>query len=401
MIGSPARVARGVRGGLLLVLATLVSGCASGAELDTLKPQGPIARSIDTLSDPVFLIAGLVFLIIFGGTAVIWWRFRDDHSDEEFPEQVHGDLKLELLWTVVPTLILAVISVFTLMTLSDINGREDNAMALSVDGTPVSWEPEIVVVGQQWWWEYRYYFDGLDGIDLSDTRHLPPADIVTGTQMVIPTGEEIELKITSRDVIHSYWIPALNGKRDAVPGRVSPWKLEADDPGVYFGQCTEFCGLSHSRMRMQVVAMTPEDFQAWVDRQIQPAVAPESEAAIRGRATFEAQCTRCHVVNGLNDEDFKGADLESNAAPNLTHLMSRTMFAGGIFNLYEPDGSLNRTQLEAWLRNAPAEKPAYAQGRRGMPNMGLDEGQIDDLVAYLQTLGETPPLEIIAASEVD
>ena len=107
------------------------------------------------------------------------------------------------------------------------------------------------------------------------------------------------------------------------------------------------------------------------------------------------------MVNGLNDEDFKGADLESNAAPNLTHLMSRTMFAGGIFNLYEPDGSLNRTQLEAWLRNAPAEKPAYAQGRRGMPNLGLDEGQIDDLVAYLQTLGETPPLEIIAASEVD
>ena len=204
MIGSPVRVVRGVRAGLLLVLATLVSGCASGAELDTLKPQGPIARSIDTLSDPVFLIAGLVFLIIFGGTAVIWWRFRDDHSDEEFPEQVHGDLKLELLWTVVPTVILAVIAVFTLITLSDINGREDNAMALSVDGTPVSWEPEIVVVGQQWWWEYRYYFDGLDGIDLSDTRHLPPADIITGTQMVIPTGQEIELKITSRDVIHSH-----------------------------------------------------------------------------------------------------------------------------------------------------------------------------------------------------
>ena len=148
MIGSPIRVVRKVRPGLVLMLAALASGCASGAELDTLKPQGPIARSIDTLSDPVFLIAGLVFLIIFGGTAVIWWRFRDDHSDEEFPEQVHGNLKLELLWTVVPTVILAVIAVFTLMTLSEINGREDNAMALSVDGAAVSWEPEIVVVGQ-------------------------------------------------------------------------------------------------------------------------------------------------------------------------------------------------------------------------------------------------------------
>ena len=384
-------------GGALLALA----GCAADAPLDTLKPQGPISRSIDSLSDPIFIIAGIVFVIIFGASGLIWWKFRDDHSTDEFPTQIHGNFRAEIAWTIGPAVLMAAIGVFTLFGHFELNGEDRHDIVLNVDDVSISWDPEILVVGQQWWWEYRYYFDGLDGIDLSDTRHLPPADIVTGTQMVIPTGQEIELKITSRDVIHSYWIPALNGKRDAVPGRVSPWKLEADDPGVYFGQCTEFCGLSHSRMRMQVVAMTPEDFQAWVDRQIQPAVAPESEAAIRGRATFEAQCTRCHVVNGLNDEDFKGADLESNAAPNLTHLMSRTMFAGGIFNLYEPDGSLNRTQLEAWLRNAPAEKPAYAQGRRGMPNMGLDEGQIDDLVAYLQTLGESPTLKIIAASEVD
>ena len=386
---------------VLTGLLFLVTGCASDAELDTLNPQGPISRSIDNLSDPVFFVAGVVFLIIFGGTAVIWWRFRDSHSDDEFPEQVHGDLKLEILWTVIPTLILAVIAVFTLITLADINSNDDNAVALSVDGTSVSWEPEVVVVGQQWWWEYRYYFDGLEGVDVSNARDLPPADIVTGTQLVIPTGQEIELRITSRDVIHSHWIPALNGKRDAVPGRVSPWKIKADDPGVYFGQCTEFCGLSHSRMRMQVVAMEPDDFQTWVDQQIQPGAEPNSEAAIRGRSTFEAQCTRCHVVNGLNDKDFKGADLVSNAAPNLTHFMSRTTFAGGVFNLYEPDGSLNRTQLEAWLRNAPAEKPAYAEGRRGMPNMGLDEGQIDDLVSYLQTLGTKPSVQIIAATEVE
>ena len=201
------------------------------------------------------MIAGIVFLIIFGGTALLWLRFRDDHSDEEFPDQVHGNFKLEILWTLIPTLILAGVSVFTLITLAEINDSDDNVMALSVDGEAISWEPEVLVVGQQWWWEYRYYLDGLDGVDLSDARNLPPADIITSTQMVVPTGQEIELKITSRDVIHSHWIPALNGKRDAVPGRVSPWKIEADEPGVYFGQCTEFCGLSHARMRMQVVAM--------------------------------------------------------------------------------------------------------------------------------------------------
>tara|TARA_Y100000588_G_scaffold137199_1_gene150908 strand:+ start:507 stop:1661 length:1155 start_codon:yes stop_codon:yes gene_type:complete len=382
--------------GALLALA----GCAADAELDTLTPKGPDARTIDALSDPVFLVAGVVFIIIFGGTGYLWWRFRDDHSDEEYPEQVHGNFRLEILWTIIPTVILVVIGVFTIITLTDLNRYEDNAMALSVDGDTTTWEPEVVVVGQQWWWEYRYYFGGTEGLDLSDARHLPPADIVTANQLVIPVGQEIELKMSSRDVIHSHWIPALNGKRDVVPGRTTYWKLEAEEPGVYFGQCTEFCGLSHSRMRMQAVALSPADFQAWVDQQVQPAAEPTDPAAIAGMAIFESQCARCHVIDGVNDET-KGADLIANAAPNLTHLMSRTTYAGGIFNLYEPDGSLDRTQLEAWLRNAPAEKPAYAEGRRGMPAMGLGETEIDDVVAYLETLGTRPSMDVIVATEVE
>ena len=378
-----------------------LSGCASDAPLDTLKPQGPISRSIDSLSDPIFLVAGIVFVIIFGATAVIWWKFRDDHSTDEFPEQIHGNFRVEIGWTIGPAVIMAVIAVFALISPFELNSSDRTDIQVAVDGTATSWDPEIVVVGQQWWWEFRYYFDGLDGVDLSDSRNLPPADIVTANQMVIPTGSEIGLSITSRDVIHSFWIPALNGKRDAVPRRVSPWKIEAEVPGVYFGQCTEFCGLSHSRMRMQTVAMEPADFQAWVDRQMRPAVEPNRAAAQRGREVFEGQCARCHVVNGVNDDTSRGADLVANAAPNLTHLMSRTTYAGGIFNLYESDGTLNRPQLEAWLRNAPAEKPAYAEGRRGMPAMGLSEGQIDDVVAYLQTLGEAPALDIIAATEVE
>ncbi len=382
--------------GALLALA----GCAADAELDTLTPKGPDARTIDALSDPVFLVAGVVFIIIFGGTGYLWWRFRDDHSDEEYPEQVHGNFRLEILWTIIPTVILVVIGVFTIITLTDLNRYEDNAMALSVDGDTTTWEPEVVVVGQQWWWEYRYYFGGTEGLDISDARHLPPADIVTANQLVIPVGQEIELKMSSRDVIHSHWIPALNGKRDVVPGRTTYWKLEAEEPDVYFGQCTEFCGLSHSRMRMQAVALSPADFQAWVDQQVQPAAEPTDPAAIAGKAIFESQCARCHVIDGVNDET-KGADLIANAAPNLTHLMSRTTYAGGIFNLYEPDGSLDRTQLEAWLRNSPAEKPAYAEGRRGMPAMGLSETEIDDVVAYLETLGTRPSMDVVVATEVE
>jgi len=376
-----------------------LTGCAADAPLDTLAPQGPISRSIDSLSDPIFLIAGVVFVIIFGATAIIWWKFRDDHNTDEFPEQVHGHFRAEIGWTIGPAVLMAVIAVFTLLSHFDLNDEDRTDIVISVDGERTSWDPQVVVVGQQWWWEFRYYFDGLDDLDLSDARHLPPADIVAANQLVIPTGSEIGLKITSRDVIHSYWIPALNGKRDAVPGRVSPWKIEAETPGVYFGQCTEFCGLSHSRMQMQTVAMDPADFQLWVDQQMQPAIEPTGGAALRGRTVFEGQCARCHVVNGINDGG--GADLVANAAPNLTHLMSRTTYAGGIFDLYEPDGSLNRTQLEAWLRNAPAEKPAYAEGRRGMPAMGLSESQIDDVVAYLQTLGVAPDMDVIVATEVE
>ncbi len=381
----------------------LVTGCAADAELDTLQPQGPTARDIDKLLDPVLIIAYVVFFLVFGATIFIWWKFRDRHEDEVFPTQVHGNTKLEILWTIIPTLILAVVSVFTLITLSSVNSTETNEVMVTVEEESVLWEPEVVVVGQQWWWEFRYYFDGLDGVDLSDARNLPPADIVTAGQLVMPTGQEIELSITSRDVIHSFWIPALNGKRDAAPGRVHPWKLEADEPGVYFGQCTEFCGLSHSRMRMQAIALEPEDFQTWVDQQLtdQDSDLITDEAVARGLTVFENQCARCHVVNGVNDETSIGADLVSNAAPNLTHFMSRTTYAGGIFNLYEPDGTIDRTQLEAWLRNAPAEKPAYAEGRRGMPALGLSEDEIDDVVAYLETLGTPPSSFIIQDTEVE
>jgi cytochrome c oxidase subunit 2 len=381
----------------------LVTGCAADAELDTLQPQGPTARDIDKLLDPVLIIAYVVFFLVFGATIFIWWKFRDRHEDEVFPTQVHGNTKLEILWTIIPTLILAVVSVFTLITLSSVNSTETNEVMVTVEEESVLWEPEVVVVGQQWWWEFRYYFDGLDGVDLSDARNLPPADIVTAGQLVMPTGQEIELSITSRDVIHSFWIPALNGKRDAAPGRVHPWKLEADEPGVYFGQCTEFCGLSHSRMRMQAIALEPEDFQTWVDQQLtdQDSDLITDEAVARGLTVFENQCARCHVVNGVNDETSIGADLVSNAAPNLTHFMSRTTYAGGIFNLYEPDGTIDRTQLEAWIRNAPAEKPAYAEGRRGMPALGLSEDEIDDVVAYLETLGTPPSSFIIQDTEVE
>ena len=396
---------------LTLLGAAIAAGCASDAELDTFAPQGPIAEELHSKAVlPVFWIAAVVFVGV--GIAMIWliWRNRVKtyEGDDDWPSQTHGHVPLEIGWTAGFLVTMAGVAVIMLLSLPIVDATEANAMPVAVDGHSVEWEPIVVVVGNQWWWEFRYYFsDQVDLADLrahGDAKTLPPADIVTSGQVVIPTGQEIELIVTSRDVIHSFWIPALNGKRDAVPNKFSPWKIEASDPGFYFGQCTEFCGLSHSRMRMQAVALSPADFQAWVDRTTADAVEPAEEEALAGLEVFSGICTSCHLVEGLNDDVYESADQASGAAPNLTHLASRSTFAGGTLNTYDADGSLNRTDLEAWLRDPGALKANYTvpgEQYRGMPDLDLSEQQIDNLVAYLSGLGAKPADWIIEATQVD
>ena len=402
-----------VAGSLALAAGAALTGCASDAELDTFAPQGPIAEELHARAVlPVFWIAAVVMVGIT--VAMVWliWRNRvkSYEGDDEWPSQTHGHVPLEVGWTVGFLLTMTAVAVIMVLALPTVDGTEANATEVAVDGGTVMWEPTVVVVGNQWWWEFRYYFS--DQVDLAalrevgDAKALPPADIVTSGQMVIPTGEEIELIVTSRDVIHSFWIPALNGKRDAVPNKFTPWKIEASDPGFYFGQCTEFCGLSHSRMRMQVVALAPAEFQAWVDRTTQDAAVPTDPVALAGMEVFSGICTSCHLVEGLNDETYAevGADQASGAAPNLTHFATRTTFAGGILDTYNADGTLNRTDLEAWLRNPAALKANYTkpgEQYRGMPDLDLSEQQIDDLVVYLSGLGQRPAGWIIAATQVD
>ena len=199
-------------------------------------------------------------------------------------------------------------------------------------------------------------------------------------------------------MIHSYWIPALNGKKDAVPGRTHHLTLEADEPGTYVGQCTEYCGLSHAYMRMIVRALPQDEYDQWVEDQLAEAAEPSSELAAEGEEVFGTLCASCHLVEGLNDDTYEGADQVSGAAPNLTHFASRGVYAGGIFDLWrdldgddvvetdELGGELEANQLEAWLRNPPGEKALAPDDNRGMPNLGLNESQIDALVAYLSGL---------------
>jgi cytochrome c oxidase subunit 2 len=377
---------------LVLPLVLFLGACASDAPQDTLQPKGPIARSIDALWDGVFLVAVVVFVLVeFGALALaVRFRRRKDDSDDELPAQTHGNTRLELAWTLLPAVMLAVVGFFTLRTLFDINQRVDEDLT-------------VQVTGQQWWWEFAYDTDG-DG-EYTDE------DVLTASDLVIPAGVDVNLDIRSNDVIHSFWIPALNGKKDAVPGRVHPLRLKADEPGTYVGQCTEYCGLSHAYMRQRVVALPQDEFEQWLEDQQSDADRPTGEDAAAGAELFTTQCSGCHLARGINDSEFEdqgdGTELlVSGNAPDLTHFATRGTFAGAIFDLWvDQDGDdiveadeigveLNRGDLEAWLRDPPGEKPMHAPALpdpggekiRGMPNFNLQEEQIDQLVAFLETL---------------
>lgn len=377
-----------VKGLLGLGAVLLAAGCSSEAPLDIFQGDGSESRTINTLQEPVFLVACVVGVLVMAAVVVIVIKFRAKPGDDELPAQTHGALGLELGWTILPAVILAFVAAGTVVTIFDLADQPEDAM-------------HIDVYGQQWWWGFEY-----------DTNNDGNIDIKTATEMVIPAGQPVVVDIRSRDVIHSFWIPALNGKKDAVPGRTHSLTIQADEPGIYRGQCTEFCGLSHSRMQMRVVALSEADYAAWVENQLQDAATPTDDLAQAGLEVFQGQCTTCHQINGVDEVPPGTAAQVSGVAPNLTHLMTRSTYAGGIFDLYDEandnpptydlggipyndlpeQGTFNRNQLEAWLRNPPAEKPMapdptqYSQYGRGMPNLNLSEQQIDELVAYLETL---------------
>jgi cytochrome c oxidase subunit 2 len=404
----PAASAWARRAALAIVATIGLSACAEDAPQDTWKPAGENAQKIQDLQWWVFLIAGIVGLIVFGAVVTAMVRFKD--RGQPIPEQSHGNALIEYTFIAIPAALLAVIGGFTVNTVLELNETDDT-------------QCEVNVTGQQWWWEYDYPV-AADGSICGS--YVPTAGeavpIVTSGQMVIPTGTKVLIRGTSRDVIHSFWVPKLNGKRDMVPGRVHTWRFHAERPGIYAGQCAEFCGLSHANMRMEIVALDPPDFQAWLDNQLEPYQAPAADTlAATGEQTFISQCSRCHQVDGLVDADgnpvVAAPDqwVYSGAAPNLTNLMTRNTFAGASWDLLSDEcrqavwnaspeefgaaylrgvtpECLNEIDLKEWLRDAPAKKPMYADPEkleptagkyRGMPNLELSEDQINELVAYL------------------
>ena len=353
----PARRRRGPVVAPVLALALVGAGCSG--DQSALDPAGPYAQAPHDLIKIVFAIAIGVFVLVQGLLIYSSWRYRERADDDgSMPVQVEGNTRLEILWTVIPALILAVIAVPTVRGVFEQMQEPDDPLV-------------VEVIGHRWWFEYYY----------------PEFDIYTANEMAIPVGRPVRLVMTATDlqrapdlgVIHSFWIPRLAGKQDLVPGKTTYLNIQADEPGRYLGQCAEFCGLSHANMRARVEAMDQADFDAWVAAQQTGAAVPTDALAARGRELFadlgqRQACASCHQV--WEGQTARGPG----QGPDLTHLFSRKEFAGAIHDLDEAN-------LRAWLADPNAMKPMqYEVNGIGMPNLNLTADEIDALVAYLMTL---------------
>jgi cytochrome c oxidase subunit 2 len=213
----------------------------------------------------------------------------------------------------------------------------------------------IQLTGHQWWWEVLY--DDPD----------PSKRLVTANEIHVPTGQPVQFKLRSNDVIHSFWVPSLSGKRDLIPGYTSSQWFQADTPGVYRGQCAEFCGLQHAKMALEIIAEPPAKFRAWMAQSSMPNAPPGDSIALSGQRIFlTAGCSVCHTIGGT--------PAQATVGPSLTHLKGRAWIAAGTLRN-------TRANLERWITNPQAIKPGTH-----MPTVPLQPGQLTALVAYLETL---------------
>lgn len=339
---------------LLVGSSLLLSACAileAGEDqpLTTFEPAGPFAEQIDSLFWVVFWIATGVFLLVMTGLVIIVVFFRDKGKDgQKEPKQLHGSPKLEVLWTVIPALILAGIAVPTVSSIFELTECSPDAM-------------EVEVIGHQWWFEFHY----------------PEQEIDTANVMVIPAGQEVCAQMTSDDVIHNFWVPALNGKRYLIPGQTTALRLEAAEPGEFWGHCAEFCGLSHSLMRTRVQAVSQAEFDQWVADQRASAIWPaEGEPGAEGAQLFiDKGCIQCHTVRAEGEGAPNPVPEDAFNGPDLTHFASRNVFAGA---LLPEEGETHDEGLKRWLENPPEVKPGSF-----MPDLGLTEAEIDALIVWL------------------
>jgi cytochrome c oxidase subunit 2 len=331
---------------LPLLLLPLAAGCEHAARnRSAFEPAGPAARILAALGWPVCIGFVVVAAVMWGLLAYAALRKTGSFA-EHAPIESEGGLS----WVLIGGFVVPGV-VFTGLFVATIGVMRVFPLEHGIKG-----RAEIRVTGQQWWWRVDYLDDG------------PQSYFQTANEIHIPVGRPVELELDTRDVIHSFWVPRLHGKVDLVPGVANHIRIQADAPGIYPGECAEFCGLEHTMMRFVVVAEPKEAYDKWKAHQREPAAIPSDPAALRGQRLFMGgPCPMCHAV--------RGTEALAGYGPNLTHFGSRkTLAAGWMTNELAP--------LHAWIANAQSVKPGAK-----MPTLTFFHGEeLRDLAAYLEAL---------------
>jgi cytochrome c oxidase subunit 2 len=344
---------------LKTLAALALPGVFATARAD--EPMRRIANMFDPLSKPAemihdasiitLLICAVIFLIVTGMLVYVTFKFRSRGAvdDRKEPPQIYGSSQIELAWTVIPILITVVLILITTRTIGEIQDHKVPENAL-----------HIRVIGHQWWWEIHYQKPGA-------TKDQWVTDFTIANEIHVPVNIHTEITLESADVLHSFWVAQLNGKTDLIPGLKNRTWIEPRATGVYFGNCAEYCGTQHANMQLKVFVQTQADFDKWMVGQKTPPPLPTTADAIAGRQVFYSNsCINCHKVDGSVAEGVFG--------PDLTHIATRMTIGAGI-------ATFNTENLRAWMRDPSTLKPGVL-----MPNMQLSEQQVDQVVAYLETL---------------
>ncbi|WP_100373333.1 cytochrome c oxidase subunit II [Bacillus sp. FJAT-45037] len=326
----------------LSFLALFLTGCLGEENLTALDPKGPQSQWIYDNMILSLIVMALVSIVVFAIFFIILAKYRRKPGDDEIPKQVHGSTALEITWTVIPILLLVILAVPTI-----------TGTFMFADKEP---DPEIgddtvyiTVTGHQYWWQFDYEDEGF----------------TAGQDVYIPVGEKVIFELHASDVQHSFWVPALGGKLDTVPGITNHMWLEADEPGTFKGKCAELCGPSHALMDFKLIALERDEYDAWVAGMQEEVEAPTETLANQGREVFEEQsCIGCHAVGGM------GSDL----GPTLTNFGEREVIAGYL--------EYNAENLEAWIRDPESIK----QGNNMPAFPEMSDEDMEALIAYLDSL---------------
>ena len=356
--------------GLMFSLLLFVIACNSDSPQSTFDPHGPIAELQKNLFMFTFWIAVVVFIIVEGGILYLTFKYRK--KDDKLPVQTHGNLKLEITWTIIPAIIVVIIAIPTVLAIWETQVMPEEEDSLVIEA-----------VGHQWWFEFKY----------------PTEEVVTANELHLPEDKDVIVNLRSQDVLHSFWIPKIAGKVDMVPNHENQLYIKADEPGLYYGQCAEFCGIAHAMMRFRVIVHTPENYQNWLDEmRTPPAKLASGSDEDEGRKLFVGNCSMCHTYDSYKKgaytkeitsqynrwEEWKN-DKENSAivsAPNLTHYGNRITLAAGI-------KENNLENLIKWIENPDEIKIGTRMKNHASiyrDEKELSNEQINQIAKYLLSL---------------